>query len=224
MSCVPECRPGFRVPAVILAVFVPALQAAEPAGVLFSEDFERGADRWEFLDPATWTVTDRGGNRVLEITQRRSAYQPPFRSPGHVALMRDVQAGSFELTVRVRSTKDTGAHRDCCLFFGWQDPARFYYVHLGARPDPASGQIMIVNRAARRPLTQNERPTPWTDNWHRVRLRRDVRTGEIAVYFDDMQKPHMQVRDTTFAAGRIGIGSFDDMNAFDDVILKELSP
>ena len=188
--------------------------------VVFSEDFENGIDRWEVLDPDTWKLSQRDGNRTFEITARQSAYKPAVRSPGHIALIRDVEVSDFELTFRVRSTKDTGGHRDCCVFFGWQDPTHFYYCHLGARPDPHSGQIMIVSDAPRKALTSNENPTPWTNDWHRIKVTRTASSGKTCVYFDDMDHPHMEVTDTTFARGRIGIGSFDDLNEFDNIVLK----
>ena len=50
-------------------------------------------------------------------------------------------------------------------------------------------------------------------------LFRSTAKGTIDVYFDDMTKPHMSVVDKTFGKGRIGIGSFDDMNDFDDIKL-----
>ncbi len=92
-------------------------------------------------------------------------------------------------------------------------------MHLGARPDPHSGQIMIVNEAPRRALTNNTRETPWDDQWHQVKLVRDVESGRIAIFFDDMAQPQMEVFDKTFTNGRIGLGSFDDLNAFDDVVV-----
>jgi hypothetical protein len=144
------------------------------------------------------------------------------RSPGHVALVKDLELGNFDITFKVRSTKDTGNHRDCCVFFGFQDPKHFYYVHLGAKPDPHSGQIMIVNDAPRLALTENKALTPWDDQWHTVRLERDVDAGSIKVYFDDMLEPHMEINDKTFGAGRVGIGSFDDLNEFDDVVIRQL--
>ncbi|WP_146522808.1 LamG domain-containing protein [Stieleria varia] len=191
-------------------------QAAEPDAA-FVDHFEQGTDRWEFLDPDTWKLAQRDGSNVIEITDRGSKYKPPVRSPGHVALVKDLELESFDITFRVKSTKDTGNHRDCCVFFNYQDDQHFYYVHLGAKPDPHSGQIMIVKEAPRLALTKNEALTPWDDQWHRVKVSRDAKSGMIAVYFDDMSKPHMQVIDKTFGKGRIGIGSFDDLNAFDDV-------
>ncbi len=198
-----------------------SLCAGEPV-VVFEDDFESGIDRWEMLDRATWKLVERNGNHTIEITGRQSEYKPPVRSPGHVALIKDLKLESFDITFRVRSTLDTGNHRDCCVFFAYQDDRHFYYVHLGARPDPHSGQIMIVNDAPRAAITENERPTPWDDRWHRVRLTRKKETGLIQVFFDDMTSPHMQVTDETFGEGRIGIGSFDDLNEFDDVVVRKL--
>ena len=42
----------------------------------------------------------------------------------------------------------------------------------------------------------------------------------MKVYFDDMTKPLMTAEDTTFGAGEIGIGTFDDSGNFDDVVLR----
>ena len=79
------------------------------------------------------------------------------------------------MTFRVKSTKDTGGHRDCCVFFNHQNETNFYYVHLGANPDPHSGQIMIVKDAPRKAITVNKNKTPWDDEWHNVKLVRNSR-------------------------------------------------
>ena len=137
-----------------------------------------------------------------------------------MALVKDLELTDTVITFQVKSTRDTGGHRDCCVFFNWRDPEHFYYVHLGAKPDPASGQIMIVDGAPRRPLTKNTKPVPWDDQWHTVKLVRDTATGRIAVYFDDLATPLMETTDTTFTSGRVGIGSFDDMNDFTAVTVS----
>jgi len=47
-----------------------------------------------------------------------------------------------------------------------------------------------------------------------------VRKGaDIAVYWKDMETPVQTAKDATFKAGRIGLGSFDDTGAWDDVRL-----
>ncbi|TWT69625.1 hypothetical protein Pan14r_19140 [Crateriforma conspicua] len=223
-------RPSLRVrPALWITGVMAALTmlaggpatAWEPTETVFEEDFENGTDRWEILDPGTWKLSETDGNRALEITARKSEYEPPHRSPLHVALVKDLELADFEITFRVRSTLDTGNHRDCCVFFNYQDDKHFYYVHLGAKPDPHSGQIMIVNDADRLALTENEKTVPWDDGWHTVKLVRDTTKGSIDVYFDDMQSPHLSVVDKTFGKGRIGIGSFDDLNEFDQIVIRK---
>ncbi len=185
--------------------------------LVFSDDFEQGADRWETTDDTAWQIQEDGDNKAFGLNRRVSNYKPEFRSPHNIALVKDLEVSDFVIRFRVKSTLDTGGHRDCCVFFGYQNPSQFYYVHLGAQPDPNSGQIMIVDRAPRTPLTDNKNPTPWTDDWHEVKVVRCVESGTIEVYFDDMDKPLMTATDKTFGKGRIGIGSFDDMNDFDDV-------
>ena len=206
---------------LMFCLLLPATLQAEAPRVVFEEDFEKGTDRWEILDPESWQLKKSDNGSAIEITSRGSKYKPPVRSPGHLALIKDLKVGSFDITFKVRSTKDTGNHRDCCVFFGYQDDQHFYYVHLGAKPDPHSGQIMIVKEAPRLALTKNEKLTPWDDQWHTVKVSRDLAKGTIKVYFDDMTKPHMEVVDRTFGAGKVGVGSFDDLNAFDDIVVRE---
>ena len=202
--------------ATLLATLLLALpiRADEPLPPVFEDDFSRGADRWEPTDPAAWTLRKDGDRAVWGLNKRTSDYKPKVRSPHNVALVKDLELTDTAISFQVKSTLDTGGHRDCCVFFNWRDPEHFYYVHLGARPDPASGQIMIVDGAARRPLTKNTKPVPWDDQWHTVKLVRDTATGLIAVYFDDLTTPLMETTDRTFTSGRVGIGSFDDMNDF----------
>lgn len=187
--------------------------------LVLHEDFEKGRDKWTTTDDGSWDIREVDGGHTFAQNKRISKYEPKVRSPHNIALIRDLRVGDFALTFKVRSINDTGNHRDCCVFFAHKDAEHFYYVHLGAKPDPASGQIMIVDGAPRRPLTENKKEVPWDDKWHTVKLVRELATGGIRVYFDDMQTPHMTVDDKTFDIGQVGIGSFDDMNEFDDIKL-----
>jgi hypothetical protein len=125
------------------------------------------------------------------------------------------------MTAKVQNTNPTaGPHRDLCLFWGYQDPAHFYYVHLGARPDPHSCQIFIVNDAPRTKISElTSEGTPWTDGWHDVKVVHRAHDGVMEVYFDDMERPVMTARNTTFTWGRVGLGTFDDHGNFDDFTL-----
>ncbi len=205
-----------------------ALAAAEREfPLLLEEDFERGMNRWQTTDPdnvdPVWKIIEVGkpGNHALRVTGT-SKYQPPHRSPHSIALLKDVVVGDFELSARVQETNvDAGPHRDLCVFWGYQDPSHFYYVHFGAQADPHACQIFIVNDAPRKMITMHEaKGTPWTEGWHTVKVVRHIDDGTIDVYFDDMTKPFMTAKDKNFTWGQVGIGTFDDHGNFDDITLR----
>lgn len=205
---------------MLLAVTAP-LRAADLASLplLFEEGFEEGAKRWQPTDAAAWRVEADGDNHVYRL-HKQSDYRPPHRSPVNFALVQDLEVGDFVLETKVRSTCRDYDHRDMCLFFGYRDPAHFYYVHLGKKADDHANQIFIVNAAPWVKISQRStKGTPWTDGWHNVRIERDAASGAIRVFFDDMNEPAMLAEDKTFTSGRVGVGSFDDTGDWDEVRL-----
>lgn len=156
----------------------------------------------------------------MELHQRESEYAPPHRSPLHMALLAAPTVGSFRLDVEVKSTNEDYGHRDVCFFFGFTAPDRFYYAHLGKVADQNCNQIFLVDAADRtRISTRSTDGTPWDDEWHHVRIERNVESGNIAVYFDDMTTPIMTAVDNHHGSGRVGIGTFDDVAEFRKVEL-----
>jgi hypothetical protein len=206
----------FAVP--LLALLCPLCGTPTPAGekpakglpLLLRENFEKNAFRWEPTDPEVWKVVpmDKG----LVFSQfRQSKYKPPHRSPFNIALLKDFTVGDFTIEVDVQSTGKDVPHRDMCLFFGYQDPAHFYYAHIAKRADDHANQIFLVNGADRKKIsTKTTAGTPWDDKWHHVKVERTIADGRIAIYFDDMKTPIMTATDSTFTWGRVGLGSFDD--------------
>ena len=187
----------------------------------FADSFDAGMKHWKPTDASKWTITQVDGNNPALQLLGASDYAPPHRSPLSIALLQDIVVGDFTLTARVQTLQTTRGHRDMCLFFGYQDPANFYYVHLGERPDPNSSQIFIVDDAPRTKITTSpDVGVPWKDaEWHQVKVVRDTQTGTIEVYFDDMDSPQKTAVDTTFTWGAIGLGSFDDLGLWDDIRL-----
>jgi hypothetical protein len=184
------------------------------------EDFEHGAERWSPTDPKAWKLIEIDGGHAYSLHQN-SKYKPPHRSPLNFALLKDVTLGECSLDARVRSTTKDYGHRDICLVFGYQDPAHFYYVHLGKKTDDHANQIFIVDGAARKKISTKTTPgTNWDDAWHQVRVTRNVSEGTIHIYFDDMETPVMTAVDKTFAWGQVGIGTFDDLADYDEVAVQ----
>ncbi len=201
---------------VLLAVTSAVSAEKSKLPLVFKDGFEKGADHWKPTDAKAWKVVETDRGKVYSQFQG-SKYKPPQRSPLNISLLKDATVGDFVLTVKAQSTCRDYGHRDMCLFFGYQDPAHFYYVHLGKKADPHANQIFIVNKADRTMITKKKSPgTPWDDKWHRVKIVRRVKDGAIEVYFDNMKTPVMTAVDKTFVWGQVGLGSFDDTGNWDN--------
>jgi hypothetical protein len=189
--------------------------------LVLAEDFDNPeADRWEPTDPNAWKYTT-DGKRTVYSQFRLSKYEPPFRSPYNMTLLKNVYVTDFVMDLRLKMTQPLdNPHRDMCLFFGYQDPSHFYYAHLGMKADSTAHTIHIVNGAPRTSIVEKRTEgTPWTDEYHHVRVVRRIASGKIEVYFDDMEKPVMTASDKTFQWGRVGVGTFDDTGNVDKVTL-----
>lgn len=209
----------------VWAVFGLSLSAgfAEDLPLVFEEDFETGADRWEPMDKTGWKLAKTEGEhgQVYSQFKKNGDYKPPYRSPVNISLVKEVKVADFELTAQVLSTHPDYGHRDAVMVFGYQDPAHFYYVHFGKQADDHANQIFIVNGAARKKISlKSTDGTNWDDKWHNVKIVRRVQDGTIEIFFDDMDKPVMVAKDTTFAWGRIGVGTFDDTSDWDNLKLR----
>ncbi len=215
-----------RISSVVLVacffLMVGGTVAAEDAlPVVFEEDFENGATHWEPTDAKAWKVKETDKGYVYSQFEKRSKYEPPHRSPYNISLLKEINVGDFVLDADVLSTHEDYGHRDVCLFFGYQDPAHFYYVHLGKKTDDHANQIFIVNDAPRTKISTKTTPgTNWDDQWHHVRIVRNAESGSIQIFFDDMETPVMTASDKTFVWGRVGIGSFDDTSDWDNIKLR----
>jgi hypothetical protein len=219
------CWKGAVALLVLLAVIAGCVdQTRTPGGakmpLVFHADFEDGKlDAWQATDPAAWRIEEGHGGKVLAQFQK-SKYEPKVRSPLNINLIKDIVVGSFELELEMLSTTKDYGHRDLCLFFGHQDASHFYYVHIANQADAHANSIFIVNGQPRVSIARTRTEgTKWDDNWHTVRLVRDVEKGTIEVFFDEKSEPIMTAVDYTFKWGKVGVGSFDDTGQFDDIRL-----
>ena len=188
--------------------------------LLYQADFEDGkTDHWAPSDANAWKIEELDGNKVLSQFQQSKAHKL-VRSPFNRSVIKDVTVSDFVLDVQLQSTSRDYPHRSLCLFFGFQDPTHLYYVHFGQKTDDHANQIFIVNDTPRKKISTETTPgTPWDSKWHHARIVRNVETGTIEVYFDDMEKPVMKAVDKTFTWGEVGVGSFDDTGRFDQVLV-----
>jgi len=193
---------------------------------LAASDFEDGrAAGWLPNDPGHWRVAADGGSMVYELTAPGTS--GPLRAPTSRSLLAGHDVASFEFTGRLRCDTDpANPYRDMCVIFHYQDPAHFGYVHFAGSSDEVHNIIGLVDGADR--VKINAEPAGGsvfrlTDRaWHAFKVTCDPRTGEIRAYLDDMTTPILTARGTALGHGLVGVGSFDDTGAFDDLVLSEL--
>ncbi len=204
-----------------------------PGPALLAEsDFENGsAAGWQPNEPSHWRVINDsvvadGGSKVYELTAAGEPGQ--VRAPTSWSLWTGHDVASFEFSGRVRCQTDPAiAVRDMCILFHFQDPTHFYYVHFAASSDGVHNIIGLVNGADR--VKINAEPAGasvfrLTDReWHAFKVVCDVKTGIVRAYLDDMTEPILTARDRTLGHGLVGVGSFDDTGAFDDLKLRGMS-
>lgn len=189
--------------------------------LLYENDFEHGLSiqDFDFTDPSAWRLSDTLDNQALELFGK-SDYSPRVRSPLNIAMLNKVAVGNFVLEVNLKQTGREYGHRDMCLFFGIKDPSNFYYVHMASIADPNAHNIFLVNDEPRTNIAQKTTEgIKWGQDWNTVRIERNVDSGTIKVYFNDMNEPIMETVDTHFDAGYIGFGSFDDTGMIDNIKL-----
>lgn len=187
--------------------------------LVFFEDFESGAGRWTQTDPNAWKITSTDEGHVYSLHQQ-SKYEPPVRSPFNIARIRDLNVSDFVVQARMEQVGREYGHRDMVVVFGYQDPSHFYYAHIATKADSVAHSILIVNGEPRVSIVKERTEgTDWSTGFHDVRVVRDIESGSIEVFFDNMDKPIMTAVDKTFLSGGIGFGSFDDTGNIDDVIV-----
>jgi hypothetical protein len=164
-------------------------------------------------DPAAFEVADAGGGSAF-VLLRPADWQPPFRAPASIALFDGLAVGDFAFELRARQTGREYAHRDLCVFFAFDTPERFCYAHLASRADANAHDVFVVDGAPRRPIgTVRTSGVAWGDGWHVISVRR--RGDVVEVHFDG--ELALRADRVPLGVGRLGVGSFDDTGAFDDV-------
>ena len=185
--------------------------------LVYENTFDANIEGFTFTDPKAWEHTEEEGDGKLALTGA-SKYEPPVRSPKNIARIDDLNLADFVLEVDMRQTGREYGHRDMCVFFGYQDPAHFYYVHMATKADDHANSIFLVNNEPRISIAKERTDgTNWGSEVHRVRIERDTTAGTIRVYFDDMDTPIMYTEDKHFTWGGIGFGSFDDVGVVDNI-------
>jgi hypothetical protein len=210
---------------VLFLSAAPSLRQDLPGLTLLAKsDFESGrAVGWRPNDAAHWRVVTKDGAMVYELAA--PGEQGKIRVPTSWSVWADYDVTSFEFRGRMKCYTDPANNkRDMCVFFHFQDPTHFYYVHFADSSDDVHNIIGLVNGADR--VKVNAEPAGrsvfrMTDlEWHEFRVVCDGATGEVLAYLDDMSRPVLTARDTMLGHGLVGVGSFDDTGCFAGLQLR----
>jgi hypothetical protein len=192
------------------------------AGFTFQAAHQAFSSRPDLAAPDALTRFTLDGSGAWEVRDRTlvltKAGTPggPIRRPAALAVLQSAPLVRTTVHVEMRSTApEEVKNRDLEIIFGYESPRRFYYVHLAGITDANHNGIFLVADKDRRRIDDGTAAPQLTDReWHRVRLERDGATGRIEVFVDGSEQPALRANDTTIAAGRVGLGSFDDTGEF----------
>jgi len=189
-------------------------------------NFEDGsAAGWQPNDPSHWRVVEKDGGKIYELMT--VGEQGRVRAPTSWSVWSGADLTSFEFSGRMKCYTDPAVPgRDMCVFFHYQDPTHFYYVHFAGESADVHNIIGLVDGADRVKINLEPAGTSAARmkdlEWHTFKVVCDARTGEIRAYIDDMEKPAMTARDLTLGHGLVGVGAFDDTGCFDKLKLRGL--
>jgi len=209
-------------PVLSLAIFVVVLILVWPRSdvVTFKDKFKEGIKRgWLPKTPEKWELVQEGKNGFYRLKEPGD-YSDGVMRPAEYSLVGHVVYTDFKFKCKLRCDAPIERrYRDVVVIFGYQDDTHFYYVHFSNINDDLHNGIMLVNGDHRRKLNMDmEEPTLTDLEFHKVSVKRKVKTGDIEVHLDG--KLVMKAQDATFTEGKVGIGSFDDIGSFDNVWVK----
>jgi hypothetical protein len=172
---------------------------------------QKELSEWVFPHAEDWVSKTEGGQTYMDMLRPHDPGVP--RRPLQFARLKDVNVGSFDLSVKVRR-----AGRSMIIVFNYVDTLHFYYTHVShdrGTFQPVHNGIFLVDGGPRRRIAGTEAQPALPDTqWHTIRVVRNVKTGLIQVYSDVQKAPLFSVVDHHFTCGQIGLGSFDETGDF----------
>ncbi len=202
-----------RAPARLLLA---ALAASAAPAAEWTASFDDGRmDDWLLPLPAHWKLVPNGDGQALSLETPMPIGAP--RRPVKFAVFQPACVSDFELEVDLRRRE-----KSLIVVFGYQDRLHFYYAHLSVDDGGHSvhnGLFKVYGGSRYRIGGFDSAPALPSEDWHTARIVREVATSRIAVYMDGEAEPRFEAVDPGLRFGRIGLGSFDETGAFDNLKL-----
>jgi pectate lyase len=198
----PATIPRVLAGAAALAAVV-AMASTAFAGTLFADDFQDGNTTGWTTSGGSWSVvTD--GSQVL----RQSSTSSTTR-----ALAGSAAWTAYSVRADVRPLAFNGTNRYAAIAARAQNTGNFYYLAVRSNNTAELGKVAggTADALAAVPL-----PVA-AGTWYRLRL--DVSGATVAGYVDDTAVG--RVTDGSFAAGRVGLATYNTSAEFDNVTVDD---
>lgn len=166
---------------------------------------------WERKTASKWSVINRDGDKRLFLEPEDLVEDGQL--PGEYALAKDRRFADFTMTLEAKTFEDLADNdaADYAVIFGYQDDQNYYFFLPNAHQDWS--ELFVVKDGQKTQLGRATATLIPDQGWHDLEVARAGST--ITVAFDAQQV--LQVDDTTFGEGRIGVGSYNDAVLFDNI-------
>lgn len=186
------------------------------------ESYSSLSSDWKFENPKLW----KNDGSILSL-MKAGKQDWSIRRPGAVATLATTNTiSSFRLSADIRSTEEVINHgRDLIIVWGYQSPTQFYYAHLSNDNSimPHNGIFLVDGSDRKRIDHQGVAGAPeerLADKaWHQVVVHRNTKTGDIAVFLDDVTTPLLTATDFSILEGHVGFGSFDNIGEIKNLVI-----
>jgi hypothetical protein len=199
---------------------VPALAVMPLHAESLETNFEAGFGPWVPLFSGTWEIQNQSGNHVAALTAP-GANRPPVRRPQAYLFLNGHSWTDCVFTIHAKTLEPAATTtRDVVLIFGYADDTHYYYAHVSSKADAIHSVIMKVAGSQRATIHLEANPSPALNgNWQTIRVEHAA-AGTIRVFVDNLVTPRLTANDTTYPAGALAFGCFDDRALFDDVAVS----
>lgn len=183
----------------------------------FTDNFNRGTvENWTRKTPARWTAGLEQGRMAFYINTGNYSHEAPGRL-GEYALVNNRVWSDFSFSCLARSMEDYSENpsADFAVVFGHQDNANYYYMLFNRWAGET--KLFKIVAGERTEIAASSDFYLQDNEYHTVGIRR----SGVAITVTCNGALVLTARDGTFSEGRIGLGSFNDAAAFDDVRIEE---
>lgn len=113
----------------------------------------------------------------------------------------------FILSLEIEAMQPNQPCDGVVVIFGYQDESNFYFLNCAGPEVPMETGLFQVNPdGVSKILEQTTVGAVRFKQCHFLKIERQVLTGVLRFYLDDMERPVLTFVDSTFQRGSIGIG------------------